>query len=221
MTNFYDKYTQAYVSVDCIIFGFDKGKLKILLGKRNIDPGRGTWSLYGGFVAPTETLDEAAKRVLTELTGIKDIYMRQTGAYSAIDRDPASRVISVAYYALINVKDYEEDLRKQYNLEWVSLNEIPQLFSDHKEMVDDALLLLQKRITVEPICFPLLPELFTLTQFQNVYEAITEKKVDKRNFRKKIKVSGILTETDKIDKTTSKRGAILYRLNNDIDDFQF
>lgn len=221
MNKFYEKYTQAYVSVDCIIFGFDKGKLKILLGKRNIDPGRGTWALYGGFVAPTETLDEAAKRVLTDLTGIKDIYMRQTGAYSAIERDPVSRVISVAYYALINVKDYDESLRLQYNLEWVSLNEMPELFSDHGEMVADALKLLQKRIEAEPLCFPLLPELFTLTQFQNVYEAITGKSVDKRNFRKKVKQSGILTETDEIDKTTSKRGATLYRLKEDFDDFHF
>lgn len=218
MANYYDKYTQAYVSVDCIIFGFDKGKLRILLGKRNIDPGRGTWSLYGGFVAPTETLDEAAKRVLTELTGIEDVYMKQTGAYSAIERDPVSRVISVAYYALINVKDYDERLRQQYNLEWVSLNEMPELFSDHGEMVADALTLLQRRIEAAPLCYPLLPELFTLTQFQNVYEAIAGKKVDKRNFRKKIKQSGVLIETNKIDKTTSKRGAALYRLKENIDD---
>lgn len=218
MANYYDKYTQAYVSVDCIIFGFDKGKLRILLGKRNIDPGRGTWSLYGGFVAPTETLDEAAKRVLTELTGIGDVYMKQTGAYSAIERDPVSRVISVAYYALINVKDYDERLRQQYNLEWVSLNEMPELFSDHGEMVADALKLLQRRIEAAPLCYPLLPELFTLTQFQNVYEAIAGKKVDKRNFRKKIKQSGVLIETNKIDKTTSKRGAALYRLKENIDD---
>ena len=116
------------------------------------------------------------------------------------------------------MKDYDERLRQQYNLEWVSLNEMPKLFSDHGEMVADALKLLQRRIEAAPLCYPLLPELFTLTQFQNVYEAIAGKKVDKRNFRKKIKQSGVLIETNKIDKTTSKRGAALYRLKENIDD---
>ncbi len=217
----YEQHTQAYVSVDCIIFGFDKGKLKMLLGKRKINPGLGTWALYGGFVEATETLSDAAKRVLTELTGLKDIYMRQVGAYSDIDRDPVSRVISIAYYALINTKDYDESLRKEYDLEWINIDEVPTLFSDHGKMVEDALELLRKRIKSEPLCFSLLPELFTMTQFQNVFEAIVGKEVDKRNFRKRAKQSGVLAETDMIDKTTSKRGAKLYRLNTDIEEFHF
>ena len=219
--NTYEHHTQAYVSVDCIIFGFDQGKLKMLLGKRTIAPGLGTWALYGGFVEATETLSEAAKRVLTELTGLKDIYMRQVGAYSDIDRDPISRVISIAYYALINAKDYDENLRKAFNLEWVEIDALPPLFSDHGTMVQDALKTLRKRITSDPLCFSLLPEKFTLTQFQNVFEAIIGKPVDKRNFRKRAKQSGVLVATGEIDKLTSKRGAMLYKQNPDIEVFSF
>lgn len=218
---FYDEYTKAYVSVDCIIFGFEDNKLKILLGRRKMDPGRGEWSLYGGFITPDENIDDAATRVLSELTGMTDIYMRQIGAYGAVNRDPGSRVISIAYCALINVKDYEESLREAHNLIWVNLDEMPPLYSDHATMVEDALDALRHRISTEPICFSLLPEMFTLTQFQNVYDAILGKEQDKRNFRKRAKQSNVVVETYIIDKTTSKRGAMLYRQNTDITEYRF
>lgn len=221
MTAFYESNTKAYVSVDCIVFGFDNGELKVLLGKRNMDPGRGEWSLYGGFVTPDESLDEAAKRVLTNLTGIKDLYMNQVGAYGAVNRDPGSRVVSVAYCALINTKDYDENLRHRYSLEWVSINSLPDLYSDHNNMVMDALAMLRQRLRFEPICFSLLPQLFTLTQLQYVYEGIMGKETDKRNFRKRMKQSGILIETDVIDKKSSKRGALMYRYNKDCAEFHF
>ena len=114
------------LSVDCIIFGFDNNKLKILIGKRNMDPGRGEWSLYGGFVRSDESLDEAAHRTLRELTGLRNIFMRQVGAFGNLDRDPGERVVSVAYYALINVKDYSERQRKQHGVEWINIEDIPQ-----------------------------------------------------------------------------------------------
>lgn len=218
---FYDEYTKAYVSVDCIIFGFEDNKLKILLGRRKMDPGRGEWSLYGGFITPDENIDDAATRVLSELTGMTDIYMRQIGAYGAINRDPGSRVISIAYCALIKVKDYEESLRESHNLVWVNIDEMPPLYSDHALMVQDALEVLRHRISTEPICFSLLPEMFTLTQFQNVYDAILGKEQDKRNFRKRAKQSNVVVETFIIDKTTSKRGAMLYRQNTDITEYRF
>ena len=110
MTIYYNEHSKVFVSVDCIIFGFEDKKLKLLLGKRQMDPGRGAWSLYGGFVEEDESLDDAANRVLYQLTGLKDIYMKQVGAFGAIDRDPGGRVISIAYCALINVKDYDERL---------------------------------------------------------------------------------------------------------------
>lgn len=221
MNTFYDSNAKAYVSVDCIIFGFEDGKLKVLLGHRNMDPGRGEWSLYGGFVTPDESLDEASKRVLYSLTGIKNIYMRQVGAYGAVNRDPGSRVISVAYCALINTRDYDESLRKKYSLEWIGIDELPHLYSDHNQMVSDALTMIRHRVRIEPLCFSLLPELFTLTQLQYVYEGIMGKTTDKRNFRKRIKQSGILNATELIDKKTSKRGAVLFRYNRDCTDFHF
>ena len=117
MTNFYGEYTKVWVSVDCIVFGFEDNKLKLLIGKRRMDPGRGEWSLYGGFVGADESLQDAANRVLYQLTGLKHLYMKQVGTFGAIDRDPGERVISVAYCALINVRDYEDKLREKYSLE--------------------------------------------------------------------------------------------------------
>ena len=172
MTSYYSQYPKVFVSVDCIVFGFDEGKLKLLIGKRLMNPGYGEWSLYGGFVGTDESLDEAASRVLYELTGLRRAYMKQVGAFGAIDRDPGERVISVAYYSLINVKDYDDNLRKTHHLEWISLEDMPPLYSDHTKMVKKALSILRKSINTEPLSFKLLPDLFTLTQLQQVFEAV-------------------------------------------------
>ena len=135
MTRYYGEHSKVFVSVDCIVFGFDHDQLKLLIGRRQMDPGRGEWSLYGGFVREDESLEEAANRTLYTLTGLREIYMRQVGAFGAIDRDPGERVITVAYCALINVKDYDDELRKEHGVEWVSLDQLPKLYSDHNEMV--------------------------------------------------------------------------------------
>lgn len=213
MTSYYDQHAKVWVSVDCIILGFDENQLKLLIGRRQMDPGRGEWSLYGGFVGPDESLEEAANRVLLSLTGLKKVYMRQVGAFSAIDRDPGERVISVAYCALINVKDYDDNLRQEYGLEWVSVQDLPPLYSDHNIMVEKAIGLLRRRIATEPLYFNLLPDLFTLTQLQHVYEAILGEEIDKRNFRKRVKTMQFIQQTRLVDKETSKRGALLYRFN--------
>jgi hypothetical protein len=213
---YYSEHSQVWVSVDCIVFGFEKNKLKLLVGRRQMDPGRGEWSLYGGFVKTNESLEDAASRVLQDLTGLKKIYMQQIGAFGAIDRDPGERVISVAYFALINVNDYDDKLRIEYGQEWVNLNELPQLYSDHNIMVEKAIAWLRHHISTEPICFNLLPSLFTLTQLQHVYEAILGEEIDKRNFRKRIKQIDFIEKTELIDKLTSKRGAALYRFNRKI-----
>ena len=213
---YYSEHSKVWVSVDCIIFGFDEGKLKVLIGRRQMDPGRGEWSLYGGFVAADESLDDAARRTLYELTGMKDVFMRQVETFGRVDRDPGERVISVAYYALINVKDYSEELQKEHGVEWVSSDELPHLYSDHNEMVDKAWRLMMQKIRTEPIGFKLLPELFTLTQLQRLYEAVVGHEIDKRNFRKRIKEMDFIQKTDKIDKKGSKRGAYLYRFNDNV-----
>lgn len=216
MTIYYKEHSKFYLSVDIIVFGFEEGNLKILLGKRQMDPGRGEWSLYGGFVNEDEDLEEAANRTILELTGMTKLYMRQVGAFGAIDRDPGERVISIAYCALIDVKDYDDNLRQQHGLEWVALNEVPSLYSDHNLMVSNALAQIRRRINTEPIIFNLLPELFTLTQLQRVYEAILGSPIDKRNFRKRVKQIEFIEKTEFIDKTTSRRGAALYRFNKNV-----
>ncbi len=213
MTRYYGEHTKMFVAVDCIIFGFDENKLKLLIGRRQMDPGRGEWSIYGGFVGENESLDDAANHVLYKLTGLKQLYMKQVGAYGAIDRDPGDRVISIAYVALINVKDYDDSLRIEHGVEWVSLESLPQLYSDHNQMVGDAIHMLRRHINTEPLSFSLLPELFTLTQLQHVYEAVLGETIDKRNFRKRIKQIDFIEKTELIDKLTSKRGAALYRFN--------
>ena len=213
MTTYYSEFQKVLLSVDCIIFGFDNNKLKILIGKRNMDPGRGEWSLYGGFVRSDESLDQAANRTLRELTGLHNIFMSQVGAFGNLDRDPGERVVSVAYYALINVKDYSERQRKQHGVEWVNIEDIPQMYSDHNEMVFKARKLMKQKIKTNPVGFELLPDLFTLTQLQRLYEAVNGEELDKRNFRKRIKDMDFIEKTDLIDKKTSKRGASLYRFN--------
>ena len=213
MTQFYGEHTRLLVSVDCIVFGFEEDKLKLLIGKRQMDPGRGEFSLYGGFVGIDESLPDAANRVLRDLTGLNKLYIKQVGAFGNIDRDPGERVISIAYCALINVKDYDDNIRLQHGLEWVNLEDMPQLYSDHNIMVSKAINMLRRRINTEPLSFNLLPDLFTLTQLQHVYEAILGEEIDKRNFRKRIKTIDFIEKTELVDKITSKRGAALFRFN--------
>ena len=210
---YYSQHSKVWVSVDCIIFGFDEGKLKVLIGRRQMDPGRGEWSLYGGFVAADESIDDAATRTVSELTGLNNLYMRQVGAFGRIDRDPGERVISIAYYALINVKDYDERLRLDHGVEWMNVEELPKLYSDHNEMIRKARKLMRQKLRTEPVGFRLLPDLFTLTQLQKLYEAVNGAELDKRNFRKRIKDMDFIEKTELIDKKTSKRGASLYRFN--------
>ncbi len=213
MATYYNINPQFYVSVDCIIFGFDKGSLKLLLLKRNFEPAKGSWSLMGGFVQDGESVDDAAKRVLAELTGLENVYMEQVGTFGEVDRDPGERVISVAYYALININEYDRNLVQQHNAHWAEINEIPPLVFDHPQMVKQARIMLQKKASSEPIGFNLLPSLFTLFQLQSLYEAIYGEPLDKRNFRKRVADLNYIEKTDKIDKTGSKRGAALYKFN--------
>ena len=213
MNEYYIEYQKILLSVDCIIFGFDDNKLKVLIGRRKMEPGRGAWSLYGGFVRNDESVEDAANRTLYTLTGMQKIYMQQVGAFGNVNRDPGARVVSIAYYALINVRDYDPRLMKKHEVEWVPVDQLPEMFSDHQEMIRKARRLMQQKIKTEPISFQLLPQLFTLTQLQHLYEAVNGEEVDKRNFRKRIKEMDFIEKTELIDKTSSKRGAYLYRFN--------
>ena len=157
MTKFYNEYSKVLVSVDCIIFGFNEGELRVLIGKRKMEPGLGKDSLYGGFVRNNESVDEAANRVLLELTGLRNLYMQQVGAFGQVDRDPGERVISIVYYALINTTDYDSMQQKQHDVHWVNINDLPELYSDHNEMVRKAHKMMKDKISREPISFRLLP----------------------------------------------------------------
>ena len=199
MKNYYSSNPTFYLGIDCIIFGFNEGEISLLLLKRNFEPAMGEWSLMGGFVQKDESVDDAAKRVLAELTGLENVYMEQVGAFGAIDRDPGERVVSIAYYALININEYDREL--------------PALIFDHPEMVDKAREMMKQKASVEPIGFNLLPKLFTLSQLQSLYEAIYGEPMDKRNFRKRVAEMDFIEKTDKIDKLGSKRGAALYKFN--------
>jgi len=202
-----------YLAVDCIIFGFDDDGLKLLLIRRNFEPAKGEFSLMGGFVEENESCDEAASRVLSSLTGLQNVYMQQVGAFGSVDRDPGERVVSIAYYALIDIRKRDSSLMEQHNAFWVDLHEKPHLFFDHDQMVEAALKQMRKTASDSPIAFNLLPSEFTIPQFQHLYESIFDEEMDKRNFRKKIAEMDYIEKTGNIDKTGSKRGAALYRFN--------
>ena len=178
MQGYYSQHPRFYHAVDCIIFGFSGGELSLLLLKRKFDPGKGEWSLMGGFVQEGEHMDDAAKRVLAELTGLTNVFMEQVGSFGQIDRDPGERVISTAYYALININEYDRKLVEEHNAYWVKINELPTLLFDHQQMVNRARLVMKVQAAMQPISFNLLPEHFTLTQLQTLYEAINSEPND-------------------------------------------
>jgi 8-oxo-dGTP diphosphatase len=212
---YYPHGTKHLIAVDCIIFGYDilEKEIKLLLFKRIVEPAKGKWSLAGGFVEPDESLDAAASRILRKLTGLDSVYMKQSYAYGETDRDPGARVISIAYFALITIRDIDKELAERNGVSWRSLSRLPDLIFDHPLMVKRALADLQNQVKIRPVGFELLPEKFTLVQLQDLYEAIYQRKVDKRNFRKKILSMGILEKLDEKERETSKKGAFYYKFN--------
>lgn len=210
MTNAYEKHDRVLVALDCIIFGFDRQDLKLLLIKRNFEPEMGKWSLMGGFLKKDESLDDAASRILENLTGLKNIYLEQLNTYGAVGRDPVDRTVSVAYYALVDIHKHDKELVKQYDAKWFSMDEIPDLIFDHNEMVENALKRLRYKASYQPVGFELLPAKFTLPELQQLYEAIYDTTIDKRNFRRRILSMDILINTGDKQKEHSKKGAFLY-----------
>ncbi len=214
---FYYGSDPILTAVDNIIFGFDakEEKLKILLFKRLVEPFSGQWSLIGSFIRPDENADTSAHRILKELTGISKVFLEQLKCYTNIDRDPGARVISIAYYSLIRLDDHDKDLVKSYDAEWFDIDDIPDLVLDHNEMVNDALVQLRILSRRKPIGFELLPKQFTLPKLIKLYQEIYQHPLDDRNFRKKILGFGLLNKLDKKDKSTSKKGAFLYKFDRE------
>lgn len=215
MLNSYSTADKVLMAVDCIIFGFDSEGLKILLIKRDFEPEKGKLSLIGGFLKKDEVLNSAAIRILNSYTGLQDIYMEQLYAFSEVDRDPVERTISVAYYALINIENHNEELIQNYHAKWYSVSNIPKLIFDHDKMVVHAIRRLRYRTSIKPIGFELLPEKFTMLQLQRLYEAILSKELDKRNFISKINSLDILIKLEEKDMMSSRKGSYLYTFDKD------
>lgn len=215
MTDFYIQHQRLYVAVDCIIFGLVEGRLCLLLAPRRFEPEMGKWSLMGGFVGADESIDDASRRVLRQLTGLENVYMQQVGAFGTIERDPGERVVSVAYYALLAPGEFDISRLTDYDARWMAVDELPPLGFDHPQMVGRALEMLREQMAVKPIAFRLLPARFTLTQLQQLYEMVGGRMLDKRNFRKRVAENHCISQTGEICKTTSRRGAALYSFDYD------
>lgn len=218
----YSNQKRLLVAVDCIIFGFDGTEYKLLLIQRGFAPEKEKWSLMGGFVQPDESLDEAATRILNQLTGLHDVYLEQLQAFSKPDRDPIERVIAVSYVALIDIKKYNRQISNDFHAHWFPMNSLPKLIFDHQDMVNAALNRLRYKAAFHPILFELLPEKFTLPQLQTLYEGLFDTKIDKRNFTRKVLSSNILKKEKDKDKSSSKKGAFYYSIDEQVykDNFQ-
>jgi len=206
----YKSYPKFYVSVDCIVFRFTDGHLKVLIHQRPYEPGFGELSLIGGFVQTDESIDAAAKRILKEFTGLDNVYMQQLAAYGEVKRDPGERVISIVYSVLINTDDYDPQLSQTHHTQWVDVDQMPTLCFDHNDMVKQARQLIGDIIKNQPIGRYLMPRYFTLSMLQTLYESILGFPVDKRNFRRSISEKAYIQPTDMVDKESSRRGATLY-----------
>lgn len=210
--NYCYKYPHPAVTSDCVIFGFDGVAIKVLLIQRGIEPYKDKWAFPGGFMQIDETVEECAKRELEEETGLKTTSVEQLYTFSDVNRDPRERVITVAHYALVRLEEVKggDDAR---SAQWFAMNEIPSLAFDHDRILRIAVNRLKERICFEPIGFELLPEIFTMSTLQNLYEAILEMKFDRRNFYNKMLKLGILSEAEERPKNASRRTPIKYRFN--------
>jgi hypothetical protein len=213
--SYYQEHQKFHVAVDSIIFGYDEGgrELKVLLLKRNFQPAKGEWSLMGGFLKNDESVDEAAKRILNLLTGLSGVYMEQLYTFGELERDPGARIISVSYFALIKINGSDLELVRNHGATWVPISSMPKLIFDHSAMIERALKKLQIRARTQPIGFELLPDKFTIPQLQGLYEAIYNKVIDKRNFRRKLLSMDLLEKLEEKEKESSRKGAWYYRFD--------
>ncbi|BAU15864.1 NUDIX hydrolase (plasmid) [Leptolyngbya sp. NIES-3755] len=212
------KYTYNYprpaITVDCVIFGLDDSDLKVMLIQRGLEPYQGEWALPGGFIQMEESIEAAARRELQEETGIQAVFLEQLYTFGEIDRDPRDRVITIAYYALVNrIEHPTQAATDASQAVWWSVTDLPPLAFDHDKILQLALKRLKGKVRYEPIGFELLPQKFTLSQLQKLYETILGAELDKRNFRRKILKLDILTELDEMQNDVPHRAARLYQFD--------
>lgn len=208
------EYPRGALTVDCVVFGLDAEELKVMLIQRGLPPFEGKWALPGGFVHLDESLEDAARRELEEETGLSKVFLEQLYTFGRVDRDPRERVVSVAYYALVNLDDHPVKAATDAQAAaWFGVHDIPGLAFDHEEIVQVALERLRGKVRYQPIGFELLPKRFTLTQLQRLYELVLERQLDKRNFRKRVLAMDLLVDTEEVQQDVSHRAARLYRFD--------
>ena len=208
------EYPRAALTVDIVVFALDQEDLQVMLIQRDLEPYAGQWALPGGFVRVDESLEEAARRELEEETGLRDIFLEQLYTFGSVLRDPRERVVTVAYYALVNLLGHEvkasSDAR---NAAWFTVSDLPELAFDHDVILRTAHDRLRNKVRYQPVGFELLPRKFTLRQLQNLYEVILDRTLDKRNFRKKVQSMGIVIPLNEIEKDVAHRAARMFRFD--------
>jgi len=210
------QYPRAALTVDCVVFGFDEGELKVLLIQRALEPFKGKWALPGGFVRVDETLDDAARRELEEEAGLKEVFLEQLYSFGAVHRDPRERVVSVAYYALVKLAAHDTKAATDAaDARWFPVSQVSKLAFDHADILATALGRLKGKVRYQPIGFELLPPKFTLSQLQHLYEAVLETELDKRNFRKKVLGFGLLVPLKETQMAGRHRPAQLFEFDAD------
>lgn len=216
MVDHYSGKQKYLLAVDCVVFGYSNDELKLLLYPRAFEPVKGRWSLMGGFVEPDESCEEAASRILEQTTGLHNIFLEQVEVFSKPDREKTTRVISVVFFALIDIQKHDNDLVREQGAVWWSLGKLPELIFDHEDMIRKALNRLQQKAGYSLVGTELLPEKFTLLQLRRLYEALYQRKFDAGNFRKKILSLDVLQKLNEKNLTESRKGAYYYCAKTDL-----
>jgi 8-oxo-dGTP diphosphatase len=207
-----DSYPKLAITVDCVIFGFDDNELKILLIRSDLAQYKNKWTLLGDTIQPQEELDHAADRVLLQRTGMTDVFLKQVSSFSNPSRHPGGRVVTVAYASLLDINNHQLKITDN-EIHWHPLNSQVEMAFDHKEIIEVCHTWLQKQIQDQPLAFNLLPSKFSLRNLQNLYEAILNIKLDRRNFRKKFFAMDFLIDTEEMEENVPHRPGKLYKFN--------
>jgi len=213
--NIHQDFFNIAVSVDCVIFGYESKRLKVLLIKSDLKEYEGLWSLLGDLVKPTEDMEQAPYRVLAERTGLQDVYLEQVHTFGSINRHPSGRVVTTAYYSLVDSKNHKLKLTEN-ELHWHSIDEIESLAFDHKIILNTCLNRLRQQIMEQPLVFNLLQEKFSLRELQDLYEAILGVELDRRNFRKRMTLKNWLVDLNQMEDDVPHRPGKLYKLKTQL-----